>query len=133
MSYCFLAIYCPPRLGRFRSDFFGRLGELDSAGFIGFHDGVVVSQVIQSASLKFQVGGRAMDIEGSDLTLMWIGRWSLLRWGPVVISDVRARCGDISVKSMVEEDVGDGASALVRVAAGRLPSAVMGVEVASYD
>lgn len=53
--------------------------------------------------------------------------------GPVVISDVRARCGDISVKSMVEEDVGDGASALVRVAAGHLPSAVMGVEVASYD
>lgn len=32
-------------MGRFRFDFFGWLGELDSAGFVGFHDGVVVNQV----------------------------------------------------------------------------------------
>jgi hypothetical protein len=38
-------------------------------------------QVIQSASLKFQVGGRAVDIVGSDLTLIWIGIWSLLEVG----------------------------------------------------
>ena len=59
-------------------------------------------QVVQLASLKFQLGGLFTGREIFVLMVRFIGRWSLPIEGPLVVVVVDPRWGDIKVRSIVD-------------------------------